>query len=79
MAAINNPEVVWINGRCHRINPTIDKAGVDLSAGVKAPTNNQGSLGAYEEPDLYGEEEADLDYDIQMNNNKFTCTLEVPR
>lgn len=74
MAAINNPQLVWINGRCHRINPTTDKANVEIESNVEAA----GQLAAYEEPDLYGEDDRDFEGEIQMVNNKFVSSVVVP-
>lgn len=72
MSDINKPELVWIQGRCHRINPTTDKANVDMSSNVE-----RGQLCAYTEPDLYGEDDRDFG-EIQMINNKFVSSVPVP-
>lgn len=72
MASINNPQTVWIQGRCHRINPTTDKENVEIQGNEETR-----QLEAYVEPDLYGEDDRDFS-DIQMINNKFVSTVAVP-
>lgn len=72
MADINNPQTVWIQGRCHRINPTTDKLNLDVQC------SEPGKLAAYQETDLYGEEDRDLEGEIKMINNKFVSALDVP-
>lgn len=74
--SINNPQLIWIQGRCHRINPTTDKENVDLfSRTVDTPDPDR--LGAYQEPDLYGEDDRDFD-EIQLINDKFISTISIP-
>lgn len=73
-STINNPQLVWINGRCHRINPTTDKANVDIQSNVEEA---QG-LAAYQEPDLYGEDDRDFEGQIEMINNKFVSSVQIP-
>lgn len=72
--SINSPQLIWINGRCHRINPTTDKADVVIDQMESVGSQ----LGAYEEPDLYGEDDREFS-DIELVNNKFISSFPVPR
>lgn len=73
MASINSPQLLWIDGRCHRINPTTDKVNVDIEMASNIPQTE------YQEDDLYGEEEADIpDVEIEFVNNKFKSFAPVP-
>lgn len=72
--SINSPQTLWINGRCHRINPTTDKVNVEISGAE----DQHFAPAAYEEQsDLYGNDEED-GLDIQLINQKFVCYIPVP-
>lgn len=71
MTSINSPQLIWIQGRCHRINPTTDKTNIDIQSKDMEPR-------AYEEPDNWFDQEDNSEIDILLINNKFVSSLHVP-
>lgn len=70
MSSINSTQLIWINNRCHRINPTLDKVNIDIQT-----RNMEDAPPAYEEPN---DEEDSPEIDVIFVNNKYTCSLQVP-
>lgn len=74
---ITSPLVMWLGGRCHRINPTTDKMNVE----APQPPGAASQLGAYIEEDLYQQDEVEqstIDYEVEFESGKFRSSFNVP-